>query len=94
MQNLECCFKYSLAIFVILAGLAYTLVDAIYQLSDIEPEIDEELQSTVIVDFLGYVPQIIIDYIVDIVMRASFATLLFCCVIWYRLGQTKIDREL
>ena len=42
---------------------------------------------------MGYVPQIIIEYVVDIIMKATFALLLYCCIFWYYMGRRRLDQK-
>lgn len=88
----ERCFRLTLSALVILAGVAYFLVSTLYEWTFLEPELTEDEQGTILVKFMGYVPQIIIEYVVDITMKGTFAILLYCCIIWYYVGRSRLDQ--
>ena len=77
----ERCYRLTLSFLVITAGIAYFMVSTLFEWTELEPDLSEEDRNTILVKFMGYVPQIIIEYVVDIIMKATFALLLYCCII-------------
>ena len=94
MTRKERCIRVCLIVIVIAGALAYTLVDTVYLYMKPNPTYDtENVNYKLLVRYLGYVPQILINYVIDLIFKLTFVIMLYSCIFWYVCGKRKLQSE-